>query len=141
MDYSFDINADINNAINSKGNAVHQVISQNVPLLTAKISQNSTSRFALDIMDQNFPNTVVLTRAYVSQGVYTLTASEPIFGDNFDKFYADNVMYFDTTPALSMITFEWDSPTSIFIKSYDTSNSAKEIDQSLVPFKLYVYPS
>ena len=141
MDISFDINADINNAINSKGNAVHQVISQNTPLLTAKISQHGTSRFGLDIMDQNFPSTVILSRAYVSQGVYTLTASEPIFGDNFDKFYADNVMYFNTSNALSMITFNWDSPTSIFIYSFDSSMAAKEIDQNDIPFKLYVYPA
>jgi hypothetical protein len=141
MNYSFDINSQINNAINSRGNIVHEVINQNVALITAKISQNGNTRFALDIMDQNFPSTVILTRAYVSQGVYTLTSSEPIFGDNADKFYANNIMYFDTISALSMITFEWDSPTNIFIKSYDVLNAAKEIDQDYVPFKLYVYPS
>jgi len=141
MDISFDINADINNAINSKGNAVHQVISQNTPLLTAKISQNGSSDPNINILDQNFASTVIWSCSYVTQGVYTLTASEPIFGDTADKFYAENAMYFDTALTLGMITFEWDSPTGIFIYSFNSSRAAKEIDQDYIPFKLYVYPA
>lgn len=142
MNNSFDINAQINNAINSRGNIVHEVINQNVALLTAKISQSGiSSRPSISIMDQNFPSTVVLTRTYVSQGVYTLNASEPIFGENADKFYAENFMYFDIYGTLSIITFVWVSSTSLSIEVFDTTNSAKDIEQNDVPFKLYAYPS
>jgi hypothetical protein len=141
MNYSFDINSQINNAINSRGNIVHEVINQNVALITAKISQSGSSDPIIDILDKNFASTVTYSCSYVTQGVYTLTTSEPIFGDTADKFYAENAMYFDAILTLSMITFEWDSPTNIFIKSYDSSRAAKEIDQNYVPFKLYVYPS
>jgi len=141
MNNSFDINSQINNAINSRGNIVHEVINQNVALLTAKISQSGITIPIMVIMDQNFASTVTLTFTYVGVGIYTLTASEPIFGDTADKFYSENTMYFDSGNLIKMLSFIYSTPTEINLESFDIGNVPKEIDQDYIPFKLYVYPS
>jgi len=142
MNYSYDINSDINNAINSKGNTVHEVIGQNAPLITAKMTQATTAVPSIaTLIDINYPSDTTLTFARTSAGVYTLTASTPIFGASANKFYAEQMCYLDTANALTVLTISYTSSTVLTFTATNNAGTAKDAKVTALPFRVWVYPA
>jgi len=143
MNTSFNINDNILNAINSKGDFVHEVVNQNTPLLTAQFTQSGTTNYTLKVLDKNFSSDITLTRIYPNPsglpGFYQLISSTPIFG-TAAQFYAENIMYFDTNGICSMMHFRWAAPNQIYIEVFDTTNVRKGAEVSDLSFKMWVYP-
>lgn len=142
MNYSFDINADINNAINSKGNTVHEMVGQNAPLITAKMTQATTAAPSVaTLIDINYPSTTTLTFARSTTGVYTLTASTPIFGATADKFYAEKIAYVDTANVFTVLTISYTSSTVLTFTTTNSTGTAKDAKVTALPFRVWVYPA
>jgi len=142
MNYSFDINADINNAINSKGNTVHEMVGQNAPLITAKMTQATTAAPSIPtLIDINYPSTTTLTFARSTTGVYTLTASTAIFGATADKFYAETIAYVDTANAFTVLTISYTSSTVLTFRTTNSTGAAKDAKVTELPFRVWVYPA
>jgi hypothetical protein len=142
MNYSYLINLDINNAINSKGDAVHELISQNTPLITAKMTQATTAAPSVaTLIDINYPSTTTLTFARTSAGLYTLTASTAIFGASAAKLYSEPLVYVDTAGALTVLTITWTSSTVLTFTATTNAGVAKDAKVTALPFRVWVYPA
>lgn len=143
MNTSFNINDNILNAINSKGDFVHEVVKQNTPLLTAKFTQSGTTNYTLEVLDQNFSSDITLTRIYPNPsglpGFYQLISSKPIFR-TAAEFYAENIVYLDSIGLLSILSFRWAAPNQIYIEVFDITHARKVANVSDLSFKMWVYP-
>lgn len=136
--------------IGPKGNEVNGLVSQNIPLLVAKLTQATTAAPTQVIIDCNYNSALItLTLARTSAGVYTLTAttadatvaSASIFGASAATFVADNINYVDTAGTFTVLSFTWTNATTITINATNSAGAAKDAKVTSLPFKLYVYPA
>lgn len=128
-------------SLNSKGNQMYDALTQAAPTFVGKITQATTAAPTLAVTcDSQLDPDVTLTLARTSAGVYTITASESVFGSSADKFWAAPLVYTDTANALTCMKFTWTSATVITINTTTNAGVAKDALVTKLPISFRVYP-
>ena len=142
MNYLYAIKNYLIGSLNPKGNQVYDAITQGMPTFVGKLTQATTAAPTIAVTcDTQLSSDVTLTLARTSAGVYTVTASESVFGASADKFFATPFSYIDTANAATYFKITWTSATVLTITTTGGTGTAKDALVTKLPFSFYVFPA